>query len=442
MDSSLKRFPLPKSWPQSVKTAVLHVIALARVAIVHSRSLVVNSPNARMRLAGDLQGALNEISLLEEELRIKDERMRRIPPQKRPHYVSTERMSILEVRSARAWSISQTADAFLVTPATNAYWMNRLDDEGPDALVQIREPVNKFPDFIRYAVQRLKTLCPNLGRIKIAEILCRAGLHFGATTVRRILKEPPHPAPREAVASGDHRVSAKRVNHVWHIDLTAVPTIAGFWTPWLPFALPQRWPFCWWLAVIVDHFSRRAMGFAVFPKRPSSHAIRGFVGRIVRATATPKHLISDKDKIFWCDAFKRWCRRKGIRPGFGAAGQHGSIAIIERFIRTLKDEGVRRILGALSRADFAREVASFFDWYNEHRPHATLGGQAPNEVYFRLRAANRRPRIEPRRRWPRSAPCAQPRTLIAGQPGDRFTLEVGFLDSKRHLPIVSLRRAA
>ena len=80
MDSSLKRFPLPKSWPQSVKTAVLHVIALARVAIFHSRSIVVNSPNARMRLAGDLQGALDEISLLEEELRIKDGRMTHRPP--------------------------------------------------------------------------------------------------------------------------------------------------------------------------------------------------------------------------------------------------------------------------------------------------------------------------------------------------------------------------
>jgi len=26
--------------------------------------------------------------------------------------------------------------------------------------------------------------------------------------------------------------------------------------------LPQRWPFCWWVGVIVDHFSRRIMGVA------------------------------------------------------------------------------------------------------------------------------------------------------------------------------------
>ncbi len=61
------------------------------------------------------------MALLTEEIRIKDARMKRIASQRRPHYVPTERMSILELRAARAWSTQQTADAFLVTPATIAY---------------------------------------------------------------------------------------------------------------------------------------------------------------------------------------------------------------------------------------------------------------------------------------------------------------------------------
>ena len=36
--------------------------------------------------------------------RIKDARMKRIDPQKRPHYVPSERMAVLELRAARAWS--------------------------------------------------------------------------------------------------------------------------------------------------------------------------------------------------------------------------------------------------------------------------------------------------------------------------------------------------
>jgi transcriptional regulator with XRE-family HTH domain len=146
-------------------------------------------------------------------------------------------MAILELRAARGWSLKQTADTFLVTPATIASWMKRIDERGPDALLQLREPVNKFPDFVRYIVQRLKTLSPSMGKVKIAETLCRAGLHLGVTTVGRILREDLQPDP-EAVAPSTRVVTAKRPNHVWHVDLTAVPTSVGFWTSWLPFALP------------------------------------------------------------------------------------------------------------------------------------------------------------------------------------------------------------
>ncbi len=86
MDSYATRFPLPKNWPCGVKTAVVHAIALAHVAIVHARRLVLNSPNARTRLDGDLGRAMDEISLLEEELRLKDARMAMIDPHRRPHY--------------------------------------------------------------------------------------------------------------------------------------------------------------------------------------------------------------------------------------------------------------------------------------------------------------------------------------------------------------------
>ncbi len=185
------------------------------------------------------------------------------------------------------------------------------------------------------------------------------------------------------------------------------------------------------------------MGFAVFPKRPDSLSIYTFLGRtIARSNATPKYLICDKDSVFWCDSFERWSKRKGIRPRFGAVGQHGSIAVVERLIRTMVDEATRKIVVSQRQADFRRELTSFFAWYNEHRQHTALHGRTPNEVYFRLRPANQRPRIEPRNRWPRIAPSAKPRTLVAGQPGDRFALHVDFHDGRRHLPIVSLKRAA
>ena len=100
-------------------------------------------------------------------------------------------MAILELRAARGWSQQQTAAVFGLTATTTSSWMRRLDEAGPAGLVQLRQPVNRFPDFVRYAVQRLKSLCPSMGKVKIAEVLARGGLHLGSTTIGRILKEQP-----------------------------------------------------------------------------------------------------------------------------------------------------------------------------------------------------------------------------------------------------------
>ena len=437
---------LPKGWQQQVRGAVLHVISLAQYAAVYTRSWAADSTNARVRLTAERDRAHQELLLLREEIRIEDARLARIAPHRRPHFPATERMAILQLRATRAWSLEQTARVFHLTAATVASWLKRVDEQGPDALVQLREPVNKFPDFVRYVVQQLKVLCPALGKKKLAETLARAGLHLGTTTVGRMLKDKPArpPAPEAQADSTRRVVTAKYPNHVWHIDFTTVPNGAGFCCSWLPFALPQCWPFCWWVLVAVDHFSRRAMGVGVFAKRPDCRAVCTSLGQTLRRVGTtPKYLVCDRDSVFDCDAFRRWVKRKGIKPPrYGAVGRHGSIAVVERFILTVKQILGLVLVIPVRRESFRRELVAVIEWYNEYRPHATLGGKTPNEVYARRFPANRRPRIEPRPRWPRGSPCARPWALVAGQPGQRFTATVTFHAHRRHLPIVTLKRAA
>jgi hypothetical protein len=123
-------------------------------------------------------------------------------------------------------------------------------------------------------------------------------------------------------------------------------------------------------------------------------------------------------------------------------GQHGSIAVVERFIQTVKNECTRRLLVSLRVKTFRHELSWFIVWYNQHRPHSTLGGRTPEEVYFQQRPTNRRPRFEPRALWPRSARCALPQVLVKGQPGVRIELVVSYQQKRKHLPVVTIRRAA
>src|SRR6185369_12658508 len=94
------------------------------------------------------------------------------------------------------------------------------------------------------------------------------------------------------------------------------------------------------------------------------------------------------------------------------------------------------------RETFRRDLLSFVAWYNGFRPHTTLGGRTPDEVYHGLAPANEAERVEPRTRWPRGSPCARPRTPVRGDPGTTVELVVQFHDGQRHLPVITLKRAA
>jgi len=343
---------------------------------------------------------------------------------------------------------SPTHSIFLnadLSEPTVASWLARIDEAGPQALVQTRRPINKFPEMVTHVVQKLKLACPVLGKRKLAATLARAGLHLGATTLGRMLKRFPAAPdlPTKPPAEPKPRVvTADYPNHVWHVDLTVAP-IRGWWVPWLPWSLPQAWPYGWWIAAVVDHYSRRVMHLDCFPNQPTSAEVQAFLAKTIRAVGTaPKYIVCDRGGQFDCPAFCRWCKRRKIKPRYGAVGKHGSIAVIERFIRTLKE--YLRTLPVVpdERNAFARELQWFQEWFNEHRPHEFLNAKTPDEAYYSRFPAHRKPRHEPRLRWPRGSPCARPWALTRGSPGANLELAVEFYRGRRGLPIVALKRVA
>ena len=94
------------------------------------------------------------------------------------------------------------------------------------------------------------------------------------------------------------------------------------------------------------------------------------------------------------------------------------------------------------RDSFRREIVLFAEWYNEHRPSTALIGRTPDEVYRDLPPACSSPRMEPRRQWPRGSPCAAPQATVRGRRGVRVELDVRYLAGRKHLPIITLARAA
>jgi hypothetical protein len=99
----------------------------------------------------------------------------------------------------------------------------------------------------------------------------------------------------------------------------------------------------------------------------------------------------------------------------------------------MKLECIRIVIVPFSLTAMRRELRLYTGWFNEHRPHAALDGRTPRKVHqVRKRSA---PSIEPRPRWP-----SRRRRHVAH--GHRVRLDVGFLENRKHLPVIALRRAA
>jgi transposase InsO family protein len=290
-----------------------------------------------------------------------------------------------------------------------------------------------------------------LRRIEIVRGPQSAVGYTGSTNNSRMLERPPKcwppngPEPFEASrpqAPLGRTVIANYPGHVWSVDLTVVPTTAGSWLPGWPRAVPQVWPLCWWVGVVLDDFSRRVIGFALFRAAPTAKQVCQMLeragGRVGRA---PKYTVTDQGTQFR-EQYRAWCDRHGVKPRFGAVGKYGSIAVIERFMLTLKSECTRQLLVPLGLGAMRKELALFVHWYNLLRPSQALGGRTPTEVYEGAVPANATPRFEPRARSPdrgRSAGSA----VRAGSQGEApLKLVLSYLEGRPHLPIVELRKAA
>ena len=95
----------------------------------------------------------------------------------------------------------------------------------------------------------------------------------------------------------------------------------------------------------------------------------------------PKYLISDQEGVFISDAFRDLLIPWDVKRRFGAVGKHGSIAVTERAIWTLKYEWLKRVPVIRGLDHLAELLGDFVLWYNDYRGHATLGGAVPSVIH-------------------------------------------------------------
>jgi putative transposase len=201
-----------------------------------------------------------------------------------------------------------------------------------------------------------------LGRKRVARLLRSAGLAGASrrkwmqTTVR---DRSARPAP-DLVARD---FSAAQPDRLWVADITYVPTWSGFL----------------YLAVVLDAFSRRIVGWAMATHLRTELVLEAL--NLALWQRRPRAVIhhSDQGTQYTSLAFGARCREAGLRPSMGSVGDCFDNALCESFFATLECELLAR--HRFQHQEEARSAVFEFieGWYNPHRRHSALGYHSPCE---------------------------------------------------------------
>jgi putative transposase len=177
----------------------------------------------------------------------------------------------------------------------------------------------------------------------------------GMRTTRRDREHRPAPDLVE------RRFEANGPDQLWVADITYVPTWVGFV----------------YLAVVVDAFSRRVVGWAMAEHLRTELVLEAL--NMAIGQRRPRQVIhhSDQGCQYTSFAFGRRCRELGVRPSMGSVGDCFDNAMAESFFATLECELLDRT-SFRTRAEARLAIFQFIEgWYNPHRRHKGLAQQSP-----------------------------------------------------------------
>jgi putative transposase len=199
-----------------------------------------------------------------------------------------------------------------------------------------------------------------VGHNRIARLMRESGLRGasrrkGCWTTRR--DKDARPAPDLV----ERKFVAQAPDRLWVADITYVPTWAGFL----------------YLAVVLDVFSRRIVGWAMANHLRTELILEALDMAVARRR--PQDVIhhSDQGCQYTSIAFGSRCRETGVRPSMGSVGDCFDNAMCESFFATLECELLdRHRFPTQTEARIA--VFEFIEgWYNTHRRHSSIGQVAP-----------------------------------------------------------------
>jgi len=168
----------------------------------------------------------------------------------------------------------------------------------------------------------------------------------------------------------DRNFTAGQANQKWAVDISYIWTREG----WL------------YLAVVMDLYSRRIVGWAVSNRMKRDLAIRA-LDMAIALRRPPKGCIhhSDRGSQYYSNDYQRLLKKHGFKISMSGKGNCYDNAVVETFSKTIKAEMIWRNIWHTRKQAHIALFKYINGFYNPKRRHSTLGGMSP--IAFESKAA-------------------------------------------------------
>lgn len=219
------------------------------------------------------------------------------------------------------------------------------------------------------------TLHPFTGIDRMAEFLHREhGLIVNHKRIRRLMRKmglmAVYPKPRTCCPATVYMkypcllrtMTIDAPDIVWCSDITYIRLTGGFM----------------YLVAIMDYFSRYVLSWSVSNGLESLFCIDALDEAL--SVSKPRIFHSDQGKQYSSTKFLDTLKDNDIRISMSGKGRAFDNILVERLWRTVKYEEIY-LKEYCDGHDLIKSLRQYFDYYNNHRPHSSLGYRTPAEMY-------------------------------------------------------------
>lgn len=225
-------------------------------------------------------------------------------------------------------------------------------------------------------LDELFTENPMYGSRRLQAMLKREGVQVGRRRIRRLMTKlglwAITPKPDTSKPAKEHikypyllrSLVIERPNHVWACDITYIPMQKGFM----------------YLMAVIDWATRKILAWRLSNTLTTDFCVAALQEAIARY-GCPEIFNSDQGCQFTSEEFTGVLKANGIRISMDGRGRCYDNIFVERLWWTVKHEWVY-LRPASNGLEQKRSLETFVQWYNQRRPHQSLGYQTPDEAYF------------------------------------------------------------